>query len=161
MSDALDEHFMQQDEHFMQLALAQAELALSVGEVPVGAILVLHGQVIAQDHNRVEQNVDPTAHAELAVIKRASRALGNWRLTGAALYCTLEPCAMCLGAVINSRCAEVIWAAPDLRQGAAGSWCNLLQARHPIHQPKARSGCLQEKSGALLRGFFRSRRGKL
>lgn len=146
------------DEHFMQLALQQAQLGLSMGEVPIGAVVVLDDQVIARDHNRVEQTLDPTAHAELAVIKSASQHLGNWRLLGAALYSTLEPCAMCLGAIINSRCAEVIWAAPDLRQGAAGSWCDLILARHPIHQPKARSGCLQEQSRALLQGFFRSRR---
>lgn len=148
------------DEYFMQLALQQALLAQRAEEVPVGAVLVWQGAVLAQDHNRVESRQDPTAHAEIAVIQTASRQLRNWRLTGAALYTTLEPCAMCLGAIINSRCAEVVWAAPDLRQGAAGSWCDLIEVGHPIHRPRARGGCLEAKSAALLRSFFLKRRQK-
>ncbi len=147
-------------EAMMRLALDQARLAFAAGEVPVGAILVMDERVIAANYNRVESKKDPTAHAEVEVLRDACRTLGNWRLLGAHLYSTLEPCAMCLGAIINSRCAAVTWGAPDLRQGAGGSWCNLLSTPHPISNPRVCGGCLESESAQLLREFFRLQRTK-
>lgn len=147
-------------ESLMLLALEQARAAFAEGEVPVGALVALEGRVIASGYNKVERLKDPTAHAEVEALRNACRALGSWRLTGAHLYTTLEPCAMCLGAIINSRCAAVTWAAPDIRQGASGSWCNLLANRHPISNPQVNCGYLEAESAALLREFFRLQRQK-
>ena len=142
----------------MKLALEMAIQAKEQGEVPVGAIIVHKGRVIAAEHNRVESLQDPTAHAELLALRSACRVLGNWRLLDVVLYTTLEPCSMCLGAIINSRCPKVIWGAPDLRQGADGSWCKLLHTPHPISNPQLQGGCLAQESACILREFFKSRR---
>jgi tRNA(adenine34) deaminase len=142
----------------MQLALREAESACAKGEVPVGAVLVYQGGMIASAHNGVEASRDPTAHAEVLCIRKGAEVLGNWRLLGTTLYCTLEPCPMCAGAMIHSRVERLVWGAPDLRCGVHGSWINLLDLVHPIHQLKVESGVCREESAALMRDFFRKRR---
>jgi tRNA(adenine34) deaminase len=142
----------------MRFALAEAEKAFAMGEVPVGAVLVYEGKVIAEAHNRVESWRDATAHAEMLCLKLGAQVLGNWRLTGATLYCTLEPCPMCAGAMIHSRLEKVVWGAPDVRCGAHGSWVNILEADHPIHQPLVTSGILKEECAHLMKTFFVQRR---
>lgn len=149
---------MTPDEYYMSLALEQAKLAFALDEVPVGAVLVQHDKVIARAHNLVESHGDATAHAEILCIRKAAQEIVNWRLTGTTLYCTLEPCAMCAGALILSRVETLVWAAPDKRQGVHGSWTNLLDMTHPIHQLSIRSGILAEECGQLMTDFFRLRR---
>ncbi len=144
----------------MRRALQLAELSFAHQEVPVGALIVIDDLIVAEGRNRVEERSDPTAHAEMEAIRSACIERGNWRLLEADLYTTLEPCAMCMGAAINSRCRRIIWAADDLRQGAGGSWCNLLAAPHPIHNPQLHSGCLRDASCFMLRSFFRAKRGE-
>ena len=151
---------MLSDEHYMQEALKEAEAAYSKGEVPVGAVLVHNGEIIARAHNLVESRGDALAHAEMLCLKMGAEALGNWRLLGATLYCTLEPCPMCAGAMIHSRVERLVWGAPDLRCGAHGSWVNLLDAQHPIHQLKVSSGVMKEECASIMRNFFRKRRGE-
>lgn len=146
------------DEYFMGLALEQALEALKKNEVPVGAVLVKDGVVIAASHNQVEAHHDATSHAEVLCIKNASKSLSNWRLLGSTLYVTLEPCAMCLGAILLSRVKRVVYAAEDFRHGACGSWVNLLEKKHPIHNIEITKGILKEKSAELLSGFFKIRR---
>jgi len=142
----------------MSQALLEAEAAFERGEVPIGAVLVHEGQVIARAHNLVEGLKDPTAHAEMLCIKEASKVLENWRLLGATLYCTLEPCPMCAGAMIHSRIERLVWGAPDLRCGAHGSWVNLFEMRHPIHQVSVTSGVMGERASELMKAFFKKRR---
>jgi tRNA(adenine34) deaminase len=149
---------LESDESFMRLALVEAETAFAQGEVPVGAVLVYQGEVIARAHNRVESWCDATAHAEMLCLRIGAEVLKNWRLIGATLYCTLEPCAMCAGAMINSRLDRLIWGAPDIRCGAHGSWVNLMDAGHPIHRPLVISGVLSEACAALMKDFFKQRR---
>lgn len=139
-------------------ALKQAEVAYSKGEVPIGAVLVHRGEIIARAHNLVEERRDATAHAEMLCLKMGAGLLGNWRLLGATLYCTLEPCPMCAGAMIHSRVERLVWGAPDLRCGAHGSWVNLLDVEHPIHQLEVVSGILKEECASLMRNFFKKRR---
>lgn len=146
------------DEGFMQEALVEARLAFDKAEVPVGAVLVYAGEIIARAHNLVESLQDPTAHAEILCIKKGSEVLSNWRLSDAILYCTLEPCPMCAGAIIHSRVSRLVWGAPDLRCGAHGSWVDVLGQKHPIHQVCAVGGVLAEESAALMREFFKMRR---
>jgi tRNA(adenine34) deaminase len=148
------------DEYFMELALELALEAFKKNEVPVGAVLVKEGVVIAASHNQVEANGDATSHAEVLCIKKASQALSNWRLLETTLYVTLEPCAMCLGAILLSRVKRVVYAAEDFRHGACGSWVNLLEKKHPIHNIEITKGILKERSAALLSGFFKIRREK-
>jgi len=142
----------------MREALAEAEAAFAKGEVPVGAVLVYRGEVIARAHNLVESRLDATAHAEMLCLKKGAEVLGNWRLTGATLYCTLEPCPMCAGAMIHSRLERLVWGAPDKRCGAHGSWVNLLDIGHPIHQLSVTSGVLGEQGADLMVQFFKKRR---
>jgi tRNA(adenine34) deaminase len=146
------------DEFFMREALKEAEKAFHSGEVPVGAVLVRHGAVLARGHNLVETLQDPSAHAEMVCLREGAQALSNWRLNGATLYCTLEPCSMCAGAMILSRISTLVWGAPDLRHGADGSWISLLETKHPIHQLEIRRGVLKEESASLLSEFFKLRR---
>lgn len=146
------------DEDFMKIALKEAEKASALGEVPVGAVLVLGGQVIAKAHNLVEARQDATAHAEMLCLQEGAAKLGNWRLLQATLYCTLEPCAMCAGAMIASRLETLVWGAPDLRQGVHGSWVNLLEAGHPIHALRIRQGICAVDCREVIRNFFIKRR---
>lgn len=146
------------DEHFMGEALEQAQQAFDKGEVPIGAVLVWNHTVIARAHNLVETLKDATAHAEMLCLKQGAQYLDNWRLLGATLYCTLEPCPMCAGAMIQSRLERLVWGAPDLRCGAHGSWTNLLDVKHPIHQISVQKGLMQDLCGDLLRKFFKRKR---
>lgn len=146
------------DELFMREALLLADEAASLGEVPVGAVAVLDGQVLARGFNTRERDADPFAHAELRALAEAARILKRWRLTGVTLYVTLEPCPMCAGAIVNSRVSRVVYGCQDPKAGAAGSVVDLLA--HPVlnHRPEVRSGVLAEEASERLRTFFRVRR---
>ena len=146
------------DEYFMQIALDEAQIAFNKQEVPVGAVLVQENCVIAKAHNQVESLQDATAHAELLCLRKASLIFKNWRLIGATLYTTLEPCTMCLGAILLSRVERVVFGAKDTRHGACESWVNLLDLKHPTHALKVGKYILEEKSSFLLKEFFKLRR---
>ncbi len=149
---------MATDEYFMKEALAEAESAFAKGEVPVGAVLVCEGKIIGRAHNLVESLSDATAHAELLCLRQGAKAAQNWRLLKAVLYCTLEPCPMCAGAMIHSRLERLVWGAPDIRCGAHGSWVNLLDLEHPIHRLQTTTGVLKEECAQLMKDFFKMRR---
>ncbi len=150
----------QLDIRFMKEALAEAKKALEKEEVPVGAVLVRSGKVIARGHNQVELLHDPTAHAEMLCITSGAAALENWRLEGATLYCTLEPCPMCAGAILASRVDRLVWGAPDLRLGANGSWIDLFSINHPMHSLEITSRVLEEEAAFLMRHFFETMRSQ-
>jgi len=152
------ERFFPLDEHFMRLALREAERAPAHGDVPVGAVVVREGEVAGSGHNERELRHDPTAHAELLAIREAARALGSWRLLDCVLYVTLEPCAMCAGAIVLSRLPRVIYGASDPKAGAAGSVLDVLAEPRLNHRPEVAAGLLAEESSLLLRDFFASRR---
>lgn len=143
----------------MRLALAEARLALDHDDVPVGAVLFDHeGRLLARGHNRREVADDPTAHAEVEVMRRGAEARGRWRLEGTVLYVTLEPCVMCAGALVNARVDEVVFGAWDLRFGAAGTIMNLCQDERLNHRLEVRGGVLEDPCRELLQEFFRARR---
>jgi tRNA(adenine34) deaminase len=142
----------------MQAALAQARLAEEAGEVPIGAVIVYDGQIIASGQNRVLRDLDPTAHAEVVALRAAAAALGNYRLNGCTLYVTLEPCAMCAGAMIHARLDRLVFAAADPKAGAAGSVLTVLNHPQLNHKMAVEQGILAEESAELLRSFFRERR---
>ncbi len=145
------------DEAFMSLALAEAKKAAEEGEIPVGAILVKDGEVLAARHNQRELGSDATAHAEILCIREGGKRLGGWRLTGCTLYVTLEPCPMCAGAVINARIDRVVFGAYDSRAGSFGSLVNL--SLYPYnHRPVIDGGVMEEEAKALLRAFFQAKR---
>ena len=146
------------DEQFMQLALSEAKRAPEGGDVPVGCVVVRDGEVIARAHNEREKLQDPTAHAELLALREAALALGGWRLPGAVVYVTLEPCPMCAGALQQARVARVVYGAPDHKVGAAGSVINPLQNPRLLHRVEVQGGVLAQRSLALLREFFDERR---
>ena len=143
---------------FMQLALAQAHLAAAAGEVPVGAVVVRHGQVIATGRNAPIEGHDPTAHAEIAALRAAAQVLGNYRLDDCTLYVTLEPCAMCSGAMLHARLARVVFGAPDAKTGAAGSVVNLFAEPLLNHHTTLQGGVLADDCAAVLQQFFKQRR---
>lgn len=149
-----------EDEHFMREALKEAEKAFSQLEVPIGAVLVHEGQVIARGYNQMELLKDATAHAEMICLTAGSSYYEDWRLQNAVLYCTLEPCCMCAGAMFLTRIKRLVWGAPDLRHGAAGSWINLFKEKHPTHQIEVVSGVLGSYSADIMRQFFQMRREK-
>ncbi len=144
---------------WMARALEQARLAFVRGEVPVGAALVCDGSLVAEGHNRSSTWSDPTAHAEVVVIREAARRIGDWRLSGTTLYSTLEPCALCAGAVVLARIPRVVYAAADPKSGMAGSLGNLVQDARLNHRVELTRGVLGEESSAILREFFMERRG--
>lgn len=146
------------DEVFMALALAQARLAAAIGEVPVGAVVVRHGKVIATGHNASVNAHDPTAHAEIVALRAAAFSLGNYRLDECELFVTLEPCAMCSGAMLNARLKRVVFGAPEPKTGAAGSVINLFAQAQLNHQTELHGGVLAEAGRGLLQDFFRQRR---
>lgn len=148
------------DEKFMREALKEARKAFDLGEVPVGCVIVHEGRIIARGHNQVEMLKDATAHAEMLAIGAASAALQNWRLLDATLYCTLEPCAMCAGALFLSRIKRLVWGAPDIRQGANGSWVDLFVMQHPMHAIEVQSGLLAAEAATLMREFFEKCRNR-
>ena len=144
----------------MSLALAEARLAGAEGEVPVGAIVVASGQIVGRGRNGRERLEDPTAHAELAALRAAARTLGRWRLSGCALYVTLEPCFMCAGALVNARLDRLVFAAKDPKAGAVGSLADVCRDARLNHQLAVTGGVMEVECGALLRDFFRQRRKK-
>ena len=142
----------------MRLALREAERALEHDDVPIGAVVVHEGEVIAAARNERELRGDPTAHAEILALREASTALAGWRLVDTVLYVTLEPCAMCAGAIVLARVPRVVWAADDPKAGAAGSVMNVLAEPRLNHRPETADGLLAEEAAGLLRAFFSSRR---
>jgi len=154
----MPERFFPLDEHFMRLALREAERALEHDDVPVGAVVVHDGEVIGVGHNERELRADPTAHAEILAIREAARALDRWRLLETVLYVTLEPCAMCAGAIVLGRVPRVVFGASDPKAGAAGSVLDVLAQPRLNHRPEVASGLLGAESAALLQAFFASRR---
>ena len=146
------------DFHWMRHALELATLAAREGEVPVGAVVVKGGQLVAEGWNRPIGNHDPSAHAEIQALRAAGQALNNYRLNGTTLYVTLEPCPMCAGAIVHARVQRVVFAAADPRTGAAGSIYNILQSNELNHRCEVDSGILARESSELLRHFFRLRR---
>jgi tRNA(adenine34) deaminase len=146
------------DREAMEAALAEARLAAEAGEVPIGAVVVREGAVVARGQNRVLRDVDPTAHAEVVAMRGAAAAIGNYRLLGCTLYVTLEPCAMCSGAMIHARLARLVFAAADPKAGAAGSVLSVLNHPQLNHQMQVEQGILEDQSAELLRSFFRERR---
>lgn len=146
------------DELFMRRALALGACAEAEGEVPVGAVLVSGGQVIGEGWNRCITLGDPTAHAEIVALRAGGQALGNYRLSGATLYVTLEPCAMCAGAMVHARIARLVFGARDPKTGAAGSVFDVVRAPALNHQLEVTAGVLGSECGAALQAFFRARR---
>ncbi len=147
------------DESLMREALAEARAAAEAGEVPIGAIAVLAGEIVTRGQNRVLRDCDPTAHAEMVALRAAAQVLGNYRLTDCELYVTLEPCAMCAGAMIHARLGRLVYAAADPKAGAAGSVLQVLNHPRLNHQMAVTTGALAGESSELLRAFFRDRRG--
>lgn len=146
------------DQQFMRLAIEQAQLAAQSGEVPVGAVLVKDGRVISKAFNKPIANHDPSAHAEMLALREAALAAENYRIPGSTLYVTLEPCAMCSGAMLHARIDRVVYGAPDPKTGAAGSVLDLFSSRQINHQTSVDGGIMGEECGQLLRDFFKGRR---
>ncbi len=155
---SMSEGFLPHDEHFMRLALEEAERALEHGDVPIGAVVAREGEVVAAAHNERELRQDPTAHAEVIALREAARLTGTWRVLEAVLYVTLEPCAMCAGAIVWARVPRVVYGAADPKAGACGSVLNVLGEPRLNHRPAVAGGLLAEECGGLLSGFFASRR---
>ncbi|MGE0644762.1 MAG: tRNA adenosine(34) deaminase TadA [Nitrospira sp.] len=147
------------DAHYMELALQQAKLAPQVGEVPIGAVLVHRHEMIASGHNYREILQDPTAHAEMIVIRKAAEQLRTWRLTETTLYVTLEPCPMCAGAIIQARIPRLVFGAWDPKAGACGSIIDIPAERRFNHRVEVTGGLLEQKSRTLLQEFFQAKRG--
>ena len=150
--------FFPRDEYFMRLALREAERSMEHEDVPVGCVIAHDGEVIAAAPNERELRGDPTAHAEVVAIREAAEKLGGWRLGGTVLYVTLEPCAMCAGAIVLARVARVIYGTADPKAGAAGSVLDVLSEPRLNHRPEVASGLLAGECAALLTDFFGSRR---
>ena len=148
------------DERFMREALVEACAAAAVGEVPIGAVVVHEGRVIARAHNRRELNEDPSAHAEFAAMMEASRVLGRWRLTGCTVYVTLEPCLMCAGLMVNARIDRCVYGAADPKGGAVGTLYDVSRDARLNHAFEVRSGVLGDECAAVLSAFFRGLRGR-
>ena len=151
---------MSDDAYFMEQAIAQARRAEALGEVPVGAVVVRDGVVIATGYNHPIGTHDPTAHAEIMALRAAAAILGNYRLPGCELYVTLEPCAMCSGAMMHARLARVVFGAADPKTGACGSIVNLFQQERLNHHTEVIGGILAEECGAMLKEFFAARRNE-
>src|SRR3954468_16278881 len=147
------------DEAFMRLAIEEARRAVEHGDVPVGAVVVLGGEPIGLAHNERERRQDPTAHAETLALRQAATRLGSWRLLDTVLYVTLEPCAMCAGAIVLARVARVVYGTADPKAGAAGSVLDVLAEPRLNHRPAVEGGVLAAECAALLTAFFASRRG--
>lgn len=150
--------FFPRDEYFMRLALREATRALDHGDIPVGAVVVHEGEVIATGHNERELRGDPTAHAEMVALREAARVLDSWRVLDSVLYVTLEPCAMCAGAIVLARVPRVVIGTVDPKAGAAGSVLDVLSEPRLNHRPAVESGLLAGECADLLRAFFAARR---
>jgi tRNA(adenine34) deaminase len=151
-------HFFPRDEYFMRLALREAERAVGHDDVPIGAVLVHEGEVLASGRNERELRQDPTAHAEVLALREAAEKLGSWRVLESVLYVTLEPCAMCAGAIVLARVPRVVFGAWDPKAGAAGSVLDVLAQPQLNHRPDTSGGLLAEECGVLLSSFFAGRR---
>jgi tRNA(adenine34) deaminase len=151
--------FFPREEYFMRMALREAARALEHDDVPIGAVVVRDGEIIGSGHNERELREDPTAHAELIALRDAARSLGSWRVLDAVMYVTLEPCAMCAGAIVLARVPRVVFGTPDPKAGAAGSVLDVLAEPRLNHRPQVQRGLLAEESAELLRSFFGPRRG--
>jgi len=149
------------DAEFMRRALREAEKAALQEEVPVGAVVVQGGEIVARAHNRPRGLLDPSAHAEILALRRAAKKLGNYRLNGCDLYVTIEPCAMCAGAIIQARLRRLVYGTPDPKAGACGSALEVLNHPKTNHRVEVVSGVLYEESAKILRDFFRCRREKV
>ena len=146
------------DQQYMLMAIEQAQLAAQSGEVPVGAVLVRDGQVISKAFNKPIANHDPSAHAEMLALREAALAEENYRIPGSTLYVTLEPCAMCSGAMLHARIDRVVYGAQDPKTGAAGSVLDIFSSKQINHQTSVEGGIMSEECGQLLRDFFKGRR---
>lgn len=146
------------DEYWMARALELANMARHIGEIPVGAVITMNGQLVAEAYNEKEKNSDATAHAEILVIQRASESLGRWRLKDCTMYVTLEPCLMCLGGVISARLDRLVYGALDKKAGAVESTYKFLETTHFNHYPKVTSGVLADKSSLVIKEFFQELR---
>ena len=151
-------HFFPRDEYFMRLALREAERALEHDDVPIGAVVVGDGEVIGAGRNERELRQDPTAHAEIIALREAARSLSSWRLVDAVMYVTLEPCAMCAGAIVLARISRLVFGATDPKAGAAGSVLDVLGEPKLNHRPEVAAGLLADDSAGILREFFLTRR---
>ena len=149
---------MQNDEQYMQTALEEAQLAASEGEVPIGAVVVCDGVVVARAHNRRENDADPSAHAEFRAMLEASRALGRWRLPGGTVYVTLEPCLMCAGLMVNARIDRCVYGASDPKGGALGTLFDVSNDPRLNHAFRVTSGVCADECAQVLRDFFKARR---
>jgi tRNA(adenine34) deaminase len=154
----MSERFFPRDEYFMRLALREAQRAPEHGDVPIGAVVVRAGEVVAAAHNERELRQDPTAHAEAIALRETAVAMGSWRVLDAVIYVTLEPCAMCAGAIVLARVPRVVYGASDPKAGACGSVLDVLGEPRLNHRPEVAGGLLAEECGELLSGFFASRR---
>jgi tRNA(adenine34) deaminase len=154
----MTDYFFPRDEYFMKLALREAGRALEHDDVPIGAVIVREGEVIGVGHNERELREDPTAHAELIALREAARTLGTWRILDSVMYVTLEPCAMCAGAIVLARVPRVVFGAADPKAGAAGSVLDVLNVPQLNHRPEVQSGLLAEDCAGLIRAFFAPRR---
>jgi tRNA(adenine34) deaminase len=150
---------VEEDERWMRRALGLAARAAAAGEVPVGAVVVRDGELLGEGSNAPIGLADPTAHAEVRALREAASRVGNYRLPGATLYVTLEPCAMCAGAIFHARIARVVYGTPDTKTGSAGSVVDLFAERRLNHHAQVRGGVLQAECAAQLSGFFAARRG--
>ncbi len=148
------------DTDFMKFAIAEAQKAAEEAEIPIGAVLAWRGLLIAADHNRREQNHDPTAHAEILVIRKAGERLGNWRLTDAALYVTIEPCAMCAGAIMNARIGRLLYGSDDERAGGVHSAWHICDGTKMNHHIEVSRGLCEKECRRLLDDFFSARRAE-
>lgn len=146
------------DEYYMEAALELAQEAYVRGEVPIGAVLVRDGEILARNHNRREELKDATAHAEILVLREAGRLVGDWRLTGTTLYVTLEPCPMCAGALVQARVSRLVYGTRDPKGGAAASLYNITSDPRLNHRLSVEEGILRERCAALLQKFFKERR---
>ena len=149
---------MNNDEKWMKIAISEANLAINKGEIPVGAVLIQDGNLIAKAHNQPILNHDPTAHAEVEVLRKAGRKLKNYRLSGSTLYVTLEPCAMCLGAIMHARVERIVYGASDPKTGVCGSKTDLTSESFFTHKVKVDGGVLEEENKEILQLFFKSKR---
>jgi tRNA(adenine34) deaminase len=154
----MSERLLSNEDYFMRLALREAELASAHDDVPIGAVVEHGGELIAAAHNERELRQDPTAHAEILALRAAATALGSWRVLDATLYVTLEPCAMCAGAIVLARVSRVVFGAFDPKAGACGSVLDVLAEQRLNHRPEVQAGPLAGECSELLRSFFAARR---
>jgi len=152
---------MNEDEKWMKIAISEANLARNKGEIPVGAVLIQNGKLIAKAHNQPILNHDPTAHAEVQVLRKAGKKLKNYRLVKSTLYVTLEPCAMCLGAIMHARIERIVFGASDPKTGVCGSKVDLTSEAFFTHKVKVDGGVLEEDNREILQSFFKSKRKEI